>query len=102
MTKTSLVIELNLDLHKSSNELSLDLHKSGDELSLDLHKSGDELSLDLHINESPKWNSLLLDFLLSTVSLFRCEFFVLGTGHSRRNYSTYYSSWLHLSSSCVR
>ena len=51
-----------LDLHKSGNELSLDLHKSGNESSLDLHKSGNELSLDLHINESPKWNSSLLDF----------------------------------------
>ena len=40
----------------------LDLHNSGNELSLDLHKSGNELSLDLHINESPKWNSPLLDF----------------------------------------
>ena len=54
--------ELSLDLHKSGNELYLDLHKSGKELSLDLHKSGKELSLDLHINESPKWNSSLLDF----------------------------------------
>ena len=51
-----------LDLHKSGNELCLDLHKSDNELSLDLHKSGNELSLDLHINESPKWNSSLLDF----------------------------------------
>ena len=54
-----------LALHKSGNELCLDLHKSGDELSLDLHKSGNELSLDLHINESPKWNSSLLDFYVS-------------------------------------
>ena len=52
-----------LDLHKSGNELSLDLHKSGIELSLDLHKSGNDLSLDLYINELPKWNSSLLDFL---------------------------------------
>ena len=29
---------------------------------LDLYKSGNELSLDFHINESPKWNSSLLDF----------------------------------------
>ena len=54
-----------LDLHKSGNELSLHLQKSGNELSLDLHKSGNELSLDLHINESPKWNSSLLDFYSS-------------------------------------
>ena len=56
--------ELSLDLHKSSNEFSLDLHKSGNELSLDLHKFGNELSLALHINESPKWNSSLLDFFI--------------------------------------
>ena len=54
--------KLSLDLHKSGNKLSLDLYKSGNKLSLDLHKSGNELSLDLHINESPKWNSSLLDF----------------------------------------
>ena len=52
-----------LDLYKFGNELSLDLHKSGNEFKLDLQKSGIELSLDLHINESPKWNSSLLDFL---------------------------------------
>ena len=52
-------------MHKSGNELSLDLHKSGNELSLDLHKSGNKLSLDLHINESPKWNSSLLDLYVS-------------------------------------
>ena len=51
-------------MHKSGNELSLDLHKSGNELSLDLNKSHNELSLDLHTNESPKWNSSLLDFLI--------------------------------------
>ena len=42
----------------------LDLHKSGNELSLDLHKSGNELSFNLHINESPKWNSSLIDILV--------------------------------------
>ena len=40
----------------------LDLHKSGNKLSLDLHKSGSKLSLDFHNNESPKWNSSLLEF----------------------------------------
>ena len=31
---------------------------------LDFHKSGNEFNLDLHINESPKWNSSLLDFCI--------------------------------------